>query len=144
MNKYKEYIGKTFKGFKFSNEEYPLIGYYPYMNDAIGKDLEIRQYRENSNCFFTNQNYFYPADLVIAKLEKQETFKPEGGDKVLVWDNEEKNAIERIFLCEIEGAELPYICVTKTSEDNFINGDIFNINAWTNIKPIQKTEITKL
>jgi hypothetical protein len=61
----------------------------------------------------------------------------------LVWDDNEENAKESIFLCGIEGAIYPYFCVNIISEEAFINGDKFNVCAWKNIKPIPKKEIPK-
>jgi hypothetical protein len=136
MKNYKDYIGKTFKGFEFEDKEHSNLPYNDSMDEFIGKDLKIQHYHENYNCFDTDLCYSYPADLVIAQLEKQ-TFKPERGDKVFVWDDNEDMAKERIFLCEIEGASSPYICVSEVFEEDFINGNIFCVNLWKNIKPIQ-------
>jgi hypothetical protein len=72
-----------------------------------------------------------------------EKFKPKRGDRVLVWDDNEKNPIERIFLCEIEGVSKPYICVSTNTEKDFINGNTFVATFWTNIKPIPRKEIPK-
>jgi hypothetical protein len=41
------------------------------------------------------------------------------GDKVLVWHNDENNAIEYIFLAKIEGSFFPYIVKTSNSEVKF-------------------------
>jgi hypothetical protein len=136
MKKLKDYIGKTFKGFKFEDKEHSDLSYNYNMNKFIGKDLKIINYYEFKNCFDTDSKYHYPADLVIAQLEN-ETFKPKRGDRVLVWDDEEENAIECIFLTEIEGALYPYTSVANEYEEDFINGDIFHTNTWKNIKPIQ-------
>lgn len=136
MNNYKEYIGKTFKGFKFEDKEHSDLSYNYDMGKFIGKDLKIINYFEFKNCFDTDSKYHYPAELVIEQLKKQ-TFKPKRGDRVLVWDDEEENAIERIFITKIENAKFPYICVSKNSEEVFINGGIFSICEWINMKPIQ-------
>jgi hypothetical protein len=141
MKNYKDYIGKTFKGFKFEDKKHSGLSYNYDMDKFIGKDLKIINYYEFKNCFDTDSKYHYPADLVIEQLKNQEpqieTFKPKRGDKVFVWDNEEENAIERIFITQVEGAKFPYICVSKNSEEVFINGGIFSICEWKNIKPIQ-------
>ena len=135
MTNYKDYIGKTFKGFKFESKENSGLPYNDIMNDFIGKDLEIQLYNENDNSLKTDSGYWYPADLVIAQLETQ-TFKPKRGEIVLAWDNNEENAKERIFLTQIEGASNPYICVDKYSEQSFINGNKFSVCPWKNIKPL--------
>ena len=136
MTKLKDYIGKTFKGFKFEDKEHSDLSYNYDMDKFIGKDLKIINYFEFKNCFDTDSKYHYPAELVIEQLKKQ-TFKPKRGDRVLVWDNAEENAIECIFLTQIEGAEYPYICVLTEDEEDFIYGNKFDTNRWKNIKPIQ-------
>jgi hypothetical protein len=65
-----------------------------------------------------------------------EKFKPKRGDKVLVWDDEEQNANECIFLTKIEGSKYPYVCVSLAHEEAFINGSIFSFVGWKNIKPL--------
>jgi hypothetical protein len=72
-----------------------------------------------------------------------ETFKPKRGDKVLVWDNNEENAQERIFITEIEGSKHPYVCVSLAHEEAFINGSLFSFDGWKNIKPLPEKEIAK-
>jgi hypothetical protein len=143
MTKLKDYIGKTFKGFEFEHKKHSNLPYNDIMNDFIGKDLKIQSYYEGLNYFFTDSGLHYPADLVIEQLEKQETFKPKRGDKVLAWDYEEENAEERIFVCEIEGSTYPYICVLTAEEKDFINGGIFSTTLWKNMKPLPEKEIAK-
>ena len=145
MTNYKDYIGKTFKGFKFEDKKHSNLSYDDIMNKFIGKELKIQHYHENYNCFDTDLCYSYPADLVIEQLKKQEneTFKPKRGDKVLVWYDNEDTAEERIFLCEIEGTKHPYICVSIGDEKDFINGNVFSTCEWKNIKPLPIIEIPK-
>ena len=145
MKKYIDCIGKTFKGFKFEDEEDSGLSYNYVMDKFIGKDLKIEKYRENDNSFITDSGYLYPSELVIEQLEKQEaeTFKPKRRDRVLVWESIEEYAEERIFLTEIKGAFSPYICVQKESEENFLNGEKFYCEVWKNIKPLPKKEISK-
>jgi hypothetical protein len=142
MTNYKDYIGKTFKGFKFEHKKH-CLGYYSNMNLFIDVELKITDYEKSTNSFITNSNFYYPADLVIAQLEKQ-TFKPKRGDKVLVWDdNEDMLAVERIFLTEIEGSTYPYICVDQDCEEDFTNGKTFHNTSWINMKPLPEKEIAK-
>jgi hypothetical protein len=149
MKNYKDYIGKTFKGFEFEDEKHSDLDYNINMNKFIGKDLEIKNYSEEDNSFLTDSDYYYPAELVIAQLEKQETeieneiFKPKRGDRVLVWDSDEEYAEERIFLTEIEGAEYPYVCVSKNSEKLFEEGKYFTICDRKYIKPLPQKVIPK-
>jgi hypothetical protein len=148
MKNYKDYIGKTFKGFKFEDKKYSGLNYNPEMDKFIGEDLKIEYYDDGEyNSFFTDSGYHYPAELVIAQLEKQETenetFKPKRGDRVLVWDNDEEYAKERIFLCEINGAKRPYVCVEKRDEQLFEEGKPFSAFEWENMKPLPKKVIEK-
>lgn len=65
------------------------------------------------------------------------------GDRVMVWDDYESRATERIFLAEIKGYEYPYICVSDVSEEKFLSGQTFLVNVWKNCKPIpQKEQLT--
>jgi hypothetical protein len=142
MTKYKDYIGKTFKGFKFEHSPEKQHYYEEKMDNLLGKPVKIEGYHEQHNFFYTDSGCHYPIDLVIAQLEKQ-TFKPKRGDKVLVWNNHEELAKKRIFVCEIEGTKHPYICVNESEEEKFINGNVFDTNRWKNMKPITEKEIAK-
>jgi len=145
MENYKDYIGKTFKGFKFEDKKHSDLTYDSEMNNFIGEDLQITGYDGYDNSFLTDSTWCYPADLVIAQLEKQEPeneiFKPKRGDRVLVWDSNEGMAEERIFLTEIEGAFYPCICVYN--EKQFEEGKPFITCEWKNMKPIPKKIIPK-
>jgi hypothetical protein len=145
MTNYKDYIGKTFKGFKFEHSPEKQHYYEEKMDNLLGKPVKIEGYHEEHNFFYTDSGCHYPIDLVIYELEKQETqtFKPKRGDKVLVWNSNEELAKKRIFVCEIEGTKYPYICVTQSQEEKFINGYGFDIAFWKNIKPLPEKEIAK-
>ena len=150
MKNYKDYIGKTFKGFKFEDKKHSDLTYDSEMNNFIGEDLQITGYDGYDNSFLTDSTWCYPADLVIAQLEKQETeneiFTPKRGDRVLFSDaytNEEEEGAERIFLCEIEGSSYPYISVSKETEKQFINRNVFDTVKWRFMKPLRKKVIPK-
>ena len=147
MKNYKDYIGKTFKGFKFEDKKHSDLTYDSEMNNFIGEDLQITGYDGYDNSFLTDSTWCYPADLVIAQLEKQEPeneiFKPKRGDRVMVWDIDEENAVERIFLTEIKGAYSPYICVAGGCQKKFLNGEKFNVVYFNNMKPIPEKVIPK-
>lgn len=77
---YESFIGKTFKGFKFS-DDYPL-GYDSSMDKYIGEDLKITRFHEVSNIFDsdTPERYYYPADLVIEQIlqsDQKTAFNPQ-------------------------------------------------------------------
>jgi hypothetical protein len=64
------------------------------------------------------------------------------GDRVLVWDKKYETPIERIFLAKIDGAEVPFVCVTSSSESNFYSGQPFHTCSWRNCKPTTQLKIT--
>ena len=64
------------------------------------------------------------------------------GDKVLVWDWDEKQAYERIFLAYIEGARSPYVCVMESQEKAFYDGADFEPINCKHAKPILPTKQT--
>jgi hypothetical protein len=137
----KEYIGKKFIGFEFDGKKYSFAYNGYCMNELIGKEMVINYYRKDNNSFMSSSGYLYPADLVIAQLEANE--KPKRGDKVLVWDNKDENAEERIFLAEIVGAISSYICVCHGDEEMFKKDKKFGLIAWENMKPISEKVIEK-
>ena len=63
------------------------------------------------------------------------------GDKVLVWDENEQNPIEKIFIAYIEGTIHPYICVWHFCEDKYIKGEKFETEKWQHAKPIIKSKV---
>jgi hypothetical protein len=89
-----------------------------------------------------NESIFldYPeitTDQFIELFDKKETeWQPKRGDRVLVWDDEESKARERIFLVELKGAEFPIVTVTIDTIDKFKNGHPFNITSYQHMKPL--------
>jgi hypothetical protein len=76
-------------------------------------------------------------DQFIELFDKKETeWQPKRGDRVLVWDDEESKARERIFLVELKGAEFPIVTVTIDTIDKFKNGHPFNITLYQHMKPL--------
>ena len=73
-------------------------------------------------------------------IELPEVFEPKLGDRVLVWDDDESNAFEAIFLTEIKCAIHPIVTVSKGSEDDFLSGNEFYIYFYKNMKPIQEVK----
>lgn len=69
---------------------------------------------------------------------------PKRGDRILVWDSDEKNANERIFLAYIEGARYPVVAITRDTEEKFLHNEPFDIVVKTNWKPLPKQEIVEL
>lgn len=63
-------------------------------------------------------------------------WQPKRGDKVLVWDNEESSAEEKIFLVEIKGCKLPIRVVAPDEETKFLQGQIFSSSGYKHMKPL--------
>ena len=68
------------------------------------------------------------------------------GDRVLVWDCDEEDVDERIFLAYIEGAKRPFVCVDCSSEDQFNNnnGERFRIVVYEHAKPLPAKQTVTL
>jgi hypothetical protein len=66
------------------------------------------------------------------------------GDKILVWDDSEKDVEERIFLSYIEGTLFPIICVNRFDEKKFRNKEIFDTVVFKNWKPLPKKAIVEV
>jgi hypothetical protein len=70
-------------------------------------------------------------------------WQPKRGDRVLVWDDSEKNASELIFVTKIEGHNTPIVVVTPMCEKNFLEGKGFDTIEYQHMKPLpieQQTE----
>jgi hypothetical protein len=63
----------------------------------------------------------------------------------LVWisdlDSTEKRS-KRIFIEYIEGAQCPFICVTKCTEVEYDRGMKFTFNAWKYATKVESTDYT--
>ena len=62
------------------------------------------------------------------------------GEKVCVRDDESQAWEEKIFLTEIEGADKPFVCVHSYDEDEFNEGEKFNILEYKFCKPLIKAK----
>lgn len=60
----------------------------------------------------------------------------QSGTKVLV-SNGDGDWEERIFLTSIQGAWYPYICVSRYDEEEYLNGDAFDVSLWFDLKEIE-------
>ena len=138
----KELIGKKIKGFKF--ESTPVMDYIKLMDnqiDEVGVITEI--YKDNYvKVHFVNDYWLYPIYEALNHIVEEH---PQRGDEVLVWDRYESNAVKRIFLAYIEGAEYPIQVVLNGYEENFKNGETFATSKYRNYKTIpQKTKAAEL
>jgi hypothetical protein len=74
---------------------------------------------------------------IIKSMNNPTEWQPKRGDRVLVWDNDEKLAEEIIFLAEIKGSEYPIITVHNADKKRFIIGETFSILTYKHMKPLQ-------
>lgn len=80
------------------------------------------------------------AQILLNKWNAKPEWKPIRGERVLVWDFDENNAIERIFLVEIEGAAVPIRVVADNDEDKFLNKQFFHTIGYSYMKQLPKVE----
>lgn len=67
--------------------------------------------------------------------QKEKEFSPKRGDRVLVWNDEEKPE-ERIFIAEIKGCVNPILVVHPEYENEFKNKEWFKITEFEHMKPL--------
>jgi hypothetical protein len=135
----KELIGKKIKGFKFESQTFNKK-----MNKYIGKiGTIIEKFNGSVDVQFANgMVWSYPLPEALNYIVEEH---PQRGDEVLVWDRYESNAVKRIFLAYIEGAEYPIQVVLNGYEENFKNGETFATSKYRNYKTIpQKTKAAEL
>lgn len=72
------------------------------------------------------------------------TMLPKRGNKILVWDNNEENALEVIFLANIKKSSEPIITVAPNFENEYLNNETFLTANWKNWKPIKEEIIVEL
>jgi hypothetical protein len=73
---------------------------------------------------------------IIKSMREPTEWQPKRGDRVLVWDNDEKLAEERIFLAEIKGSIFPIVTVTFDYENDFKKENEFETTGWKHMKPL--------
>ena len=69
-------------------------------------------------------------------LKAETEWQPKRGDRVLVWDGNEKNAKIRIFLTKIEGSTTPIVVVYSPDEESFLNNEEFDTTEFKHMKPL--------
>jgi hypothetical protein len=67
---------------------------------------------------------------------KPTEWRPKRGDRVLVWDDDEKLAEERIFLVKIEGCKLAIRTVAPGEDTKFFKGEEFSSSGYKYMKPL--------
>lgn len=75
--------------------------------------------------------------------QKEKEFSPKRGDRVLVWNDNEDKAHERIFLADIKGSVNPISTVTKVHEVYFKNNEPFGTTFFKHMKPLPTEQPTE-
>jgi hypothetical protein len=142
MNKKTNFSFWINKYYYIKNDKF--IGIY---DDSNFKEITTEQFielfdKKPIKVFSNGEEIGTVKDLNGSILEPIETeFNPKRGDRVLVWDFNEDNVLERIFLGEIKGSEYPIHIVQQSHEKKFINGGIFKTAEYKHMKPIPTIEV---
>lgn len=88
------------------------------------------------------RNAALPSPEIAEAMRKQFGSPSEYPKRMLVWDNNEARAIERIVLADLgEKADNGrYIVVSEYNESKFENGEKFNWSYYKNAKPIPEPD----
>jgi hypothetical protein len=143
QNNLEKYIGKTFIGFKFEHLKHDCIGYRQEMDEYIGKELTITSFDERINWFRASNNWYYPADLVIAQIEANEKPTFEVGELIHVWDSDSGKEChnQTLFLYEKDGL---IAGVFSLQFDEFRNNKPYQVAFWKHAQKIPaKTKMSK-
>jgi hypothetical protein len=62
--------------------------------------------------------------------------QPKRGDRVLVWDDDESKAEERIFLTEIKGVNSPILVVCNAWIKEYSENKLYNVVRFQHMKPL--------
>jgi len=73
---------------------------------------------------------------IIKSMRESTEWQPKRGDRVLVWDNNEKLSEERIFLAEIKGSYFPIVTVAIDCENDFKEEIEFETTEYKKMKPL--------
>jgi hypothetical protein len=86
-------------------------------------------------------NASLPSPEIAEAMRKQFAPQSEYPKRMLVWDDEEKNAVPRIVLADLgEKAKSRYIVVVNTYEEKFQNGKQFDWYYYRNAKPLPEPD----
>lgn len=80
----------------------------------------------------------------LDNMEKTRTITPKLGEKVLVWDDDERDADECIFLAKVEGEFSYATFYSDDAYDRFKDGSVTSIVAYKNMKPLPQVETVSL
>lgn len=111
--------------------------------DIIWQPSKTCMYYGLINGVFSNYDLF-TAQKNNAKIINSPIELLSRGDIILAWDEEERNAVESIYLSYIEGATHPVICVNIFDEKKFRNKELFDSITYKNWKPLPKKPIVEV
>lgn len=75
--------------------------------------------------------------------EPKEEWQPKRGDRVLVWNEKEEDAVERMFLSVIKEIENSILVVTNGYEEDFKANKTISISSYEHMKPLPPTKSEK-
>lgn len=106
---------------------------YPHMCVSSGDE---QAYLNEEDYNATPWKYMKPLPKTAETLKR--------GDWVKAWDNDVMQTRTQgvIFLAYIEHSCEPYVCVTKDSTDDFLNGRSFSTANWEHAAPIEMVTIS--
>lgn len=118
---------------------------FPDVSQAVGNAIYYFKNAYSSKAWTEGMESPGPVQSVKEFLEELEKPKlPKRGDRILVQDYDEKSWIERIFITYIEGANNPVVCVAGYCEKEFNSGEPFDVNTWSEWKPIPEKEVLEV
>ena len=99
----------------------------------------INSYMVGQTVNWCEKNGYFIQDWMIATDSVVSTTEPEYGELVYVWDDELRplNPDKRILLWRHKNST-ECVCVNKLDEENYKNGEEFNITKWRNYEKIQQ------
>lgn len=106
----------------------------------INYDKPIEVYNGASYRWYSKDGFFlntdeYPSLYLSNPFEQYPYSK---GEYIMVWDNIEAASVKRIFLCVIDNAKYPIVCVHSHTEDDFKNGLEFSLELFKNASKIEE------
>jgi hypothetical protein len=83
------------------------------------------------------------SECLFNQWQKEAEFSPKRGDRVLVWDDSEESAMEKIFIIKSDGEAYPYRVVTSGHDRLFLDGHLFESCGYKNMKPLPTEQPTE-
>ena len=81
-------------------------------------------------------NNYTKASILFNQWQKEAEFSPKRGDRVLVWNTKEEEAVKRIFLTKLDEIKNPIVVVTNGYETDFEKNNTIGITSYEHMKPL--------